>query len=92
MICLVSMLQSASVSVDDYSSSEEEKSCVSRKWAITTAAEEDDGSISEISSIVMCLRRTRCRLPRLEYNRCRASTSSSATRSIQNDWVFFRTG
>jgi len=85
MICLVSMLRSVSVSVDDYSSSEDEKSCVSRKWAITTAAEEDVGLISEMSSIEMCLRRTLWRLPIVEYNRWRASTSSAATRSMQNN-------
>lgn len=33
-----------------------EKSCVSLKWAITAAAEEEVGLISEISSIEICLR------------------------------------
>ena len=61
-----------------------EKSWLSLNAEITAGSVEDVGSILLTVSMLTKRRLTPWRLPKKEYTRCRASTSSAATTSLVN--------
>ena len=79
------MLTKLVLALGDYSSSvTAEKSWVSRKAEMTAASLDSVGSIWVTLAMFTKRRLTPCRLPKKEYTRCRASTSSAATMSLVN--------